>query len=449
MKNSFFNNPYLLYSPFLVLLILFVLKYSTNQIWGDEGYYLLFANNLLNGFYSPPAPDISLHYGPGYPLILAPFVAFNAPHILIKLVNPVFYFLSIIFLHKTLILVVNKKLAVIGSLFWALYYEAYYFMHRMHSEIFVAFLIVLLVYTTTIAFRNLKQPYKDKNIYFAGFLFGFIALTKVIFGYVILVILTGTIFFRIINKDNQRYKRAFAIAFIALITTAPYLAYTYKITNRLFYWGTTGGNNLYWLTNPSNNEYGMWLPDPDILDTTINKPSKTDLKNLGQLGTLDPFVFIPGAQDSVNLKHQEDFKEIKRYTGLERDDILKKMAIRNIKEHPIIFAKNCFCNIGRIIFNYPNAYMLQKPTNLVHFFANGIIVVFLIFCTIIFMINWNKTLFQIRFLFLISIIYLGGSVLGSAENRMFTIIVPFFIHFIAYTIQNSLHINYKFKPDFS
>ena len=92
------KNPWLLFLPFLVLYIIFVLIFPTTGHQGDEERYLMFANNLVNGFYSPPAPDINLTNGPGWPIILMPFIALGLPLITITIANAFFYYLSIIFL---------------------------------------------------------------------------------------------------------------------------------------------------------------------------------------------------------------------------------------------------------------------------------------------------------------------------------------------------------------
>jgi len=50
-------NPYLLFLPLLFLYIAIVLIFSKDVFQGDEGRYIGFAKNLIQGFYSPPAPN--------------------------------------------------------------------------------------------------------------------------------------------------------------------------------------------------------------------------------------------------------------------------------------------------------------------------------------------------------------------------------------------------------
>lgn len=76
MKNfKLIRNPFLLFSPFLLFFVVIgyldgsktVTGYimDNHLFTGDEGRYYTFAQNLLNGFYSPPAPNIDLWGGPG------------------------------------------------------------------------------------------------------------------------------------------------------------------------------------------------------------------------------------------------------------------------------------------------------------------------------------------------------------------------------------------------
>src|SRR5213595_1445136 len=111
------KNPYLLFSPFLIFFIVYVLIFVTDGHSGDEPRYLTYANNLIHGYYSPP--DVDLRNGPGYPIILVPFLALNLPLYFMTILNAVFHYLSIILLFKALQQVVSFKKALIVSLFWA------------------------------------------------------------------------------------------------------------------------------------------------------------------------------------------------------------------------------------------------------------------------------------------------------------------------------------------
>ena len=100
-----------------------------------------------------------------------------------------------------------------------------------------------------------------------------------------------------------------------------------------------------------------------------------------------------------------------------------------------------------MLFNYPYSYTIQKPETLLRLPLNGIIAVFMLFCLIPTFINWRKIIFPVRFMLFFTLLYLGGSIFGSAETRMFTVIVPILLFWIAYIIQKSIKIKLKFDEN--
>ena len=158
-------------------------------------------------------------------------------------------------------------------------------------------------------------------------------------------------------------------------------------------------------------------------------------------------IFVPGAEDSLRLHHQQDYNETYKYDGVELDDAFKRLAYKNIKSHPIKYLQNCVSNVGRMLFGYPNSYMIQKPGDLVRLPPNGIIAVLSLLCLLPTWRNWRKIDYSIRYLLFVALIYLGGSVLGSAEIRMFSIIAPVILLWIAYIIQKSIRVNLDFYKE--
>jgi 4-amino-4-deoxy-L-arabinose transferase-like glycosyltransferase len=440
------QNPYLIFLPFIFFYVGFVLIFNNDTLVGDENRFLLYAHNLTNGYYSPS--DITLGNGPGYPIIITPFVALDLPYLFIKLLNPVFYYFSIIFLFKSLQQIVSFRVALIFSLFWACYYNGFESMHLMYSEVFTYFLVSLLLFLLLKAFNTDTSDKKSKYIILSGFIMGYIILTKVIFGYVLLffIIVLGILW--ILNRSIVNYKRGLAILVVAFITVAPYLIYTYNLTGKLFYWSTTGGENLYWMSSHYEGEYGSWFAAPNkTTNFTSVRDSIDHSKESGYLDFINADNLIPGTGDSIKSRHQKYFDEIiqNSSTGVERDAMFKKIAIRKIKADPVGYLKNCFSNVGRILFNYPYSYSTQRPSTLLRFPLNGIIVLLMLFCIMPTLLNWRKLMFPIRFIFFFFFLYLGGSVLGTAEIRMFSIVVPMILFWIAYILQKSIRVKLRFS----
>lgn len=429
-KSSLLRNPYFLFLPFLLLYVVLTLMNQTDRLMGDEVRHVSFAKNLLHGFYSPPPPNVDLGVGPGYPIIIAPFIALKVPYLWIRLFNPIFYYLSIVFLFKTLSQIVSTRKTLLVCWFWGCYYIAFSLLYQILTEAFTIFLISLLSYFIVKAFKSENSKATKKYIYLAGLIMGYIALTKIIFGYVILFMLIVSGLLWLLNRKAANYRKGLLIMVVALLTTTPYLIYSYSLTGKVFYWGTQAGNNLYWMSSPATNEYGSWFPDL-VSSDSITAQEKNPLITFKS-------IFIPGTEDSLRSHHQQDFDEINRVDGVARDDAYKKIANNNIKSRPVKFLQNCFSNVGRILFGYPNSYMIQKPGDLIRFIPNGIIAVLSLLCLIPTLINWRKVNYSIRFLLFIALLYLGGSILGSAEIRMFSVIAPIILCWIAFIIEKSV-----------
>lgn len=442
IKNTKFNkNPFLLFLPFLILYVILIIIFAKNENYGDEIRYITYAKNLTHGFYSPVYPYIDLGNGPGYPLLITPLVALNAPLILIKLLNAIFFYFSIIFLFKALQQIVSYKFSLIFSLIWAFYPNQYEQIFYTLPEVLAPSLITLLIFAMVKAFKSADTKTARKYQYLAGFTFGYLILTKPIFGYLLIVlsIVMGVLW--VFNTQCISYKKSIVILLVAFIANVPYLGYTYHLTAKMFYWSSFGGNNLYWMSSQFEGEYGNYYTFPF-------SPSNDR---------------IPGSEKIIQLHHQKDFEEILKNpevkkanlsdgvlhdnlsNGIVQDDLFKKIAIQNIKSHPLKFLQNCISNAGRMLFNYPASYVLQKPSTLRRLPVNGTLIVFAMFCLIPTLINWKRLFFPIRFLLIFSFLYFGGSLLGSAGTRMFTLIVPILLIWIAYILSKSVKVKLKFE----
>src|ERR1035437_6497248 len=151
-KYQITKNPFLLFAPFLLLYIALVLIFPTHGVIEDEDRYLMFSEHLLHGFYSWPAPNIDIGSGPGYPILIMPFLALNLPLIFITLLNAILYYLSIILLFKSLQQIVSFRITLICCLFWACFFNSYENMTLILPETFTAFLISLLLFNVLVAF---------------------------------------------------------------------------------------------------------------------------------------------------------------------------------------------------------------------------------------------------------------------------------------------------------
>jgi len=441
--SSIAKKPYLLFLPLLIAYILFIIIKGNGALNGDELRYLRDARNLLKGSYSPPMPGITLFSGPGYPIVLALSFLLHVPVLGVKLLNAFFLYFSIVLLYKTLIHKVSLSKTLLCCLFWICYFSHYVYLRSMVSEIITPFVVTLLLFLLTKVFDS-EMPDTKRRRYtlLAGFVFGYLALIKVIFGYVILCMLAGSTVIWLTNRKSKNYRRAMVVLIAAFITVLPYLVYTYQLTGRALYWSSLGGNNLYWMSRYSEQESGSWFATPYVKGDSLafNTTGGAELKD-------EPYIIakegtLPGYPDSI-LKHDtENLKKIAKlkYNPLAQDDAFKEAAMENIKSHPMRFLQNCFSNIGRMLFNFPYSYTLQKSSTLFWLPLNGILVVLSFLCLIPALKNWRLIPYSIRFMLFVAVIYFGGSILGSAEIRMFTSIVPVLLVAIAYIIHKTVKI---------
>lgn len=416
---KFRKNPFLIFSPFLVFFIFYALIYHHDLLEGDESRYIMFAQNLLHGFYSPSAPDINLWNGPGYPIILIPFIALKLPLIYITLINAVFQYLSIVFLFKALHEILSFKKSILFSLFWAFCYSTYQYISMIYTETLMLFLISLLIYFIVNAFKNDRI---NKYVYLSGVILGYIVITKIIFGYVLQFFFLVSIILLIGKLRSSNYRKGVIIILIAILIFLPYLIYTYNLTGKFFYWGNSGGMSLYWMSSPYKNEYGGWNNENFTANLIDGNITNTDLL--------------------LKLNHQKDIDTVLKYKGVRKDDAYKQIAIRNIKNNPTKYFKNIISNISRLFFGFPEDYSLQRPLLKMWYFS--ILYSLMLYCLLVSLINWKKLPYYIRFIFAFIFTYLGLSSLVSAGNRQFVIIIPILLFWIAYILHKSLKFNLKF-----
>ena len=102
--NKFDWKEYLKFLPLLILYVGVTLVFNDSHFKGDEGRYINFTQNLLKGYYANPDTKSGfLWNGPGYPIILVPFVYFKLPLIFPKLLNTLLVFVGVVFLYKSLL----------------------------------------------------------------------------------------------------------------------------------------------------------------------------------------------------------------------------------------------------------------------------------------------------------------------------------------------------------
>ena len=407
-------------------------------LMGDEPRYLQYAQNLLQGYFSPKG-QVDLWSGPGYPLFIAAFMKMGFQVIGLRLLNAFLQYASIVVLFKTLQYWTTQQKAFWFSMAWACYYIAFKEMLYVYTEPLTSLLIILIAFSiskwcytftnknkasanstnTTAIFKSQDSFSKNESpfqqylqLIIAGILIGYLALVKIIFGYVILFCLIVFLLVWLIKRQKTNFQLAL-VFLIAFITTLPYLMYTKSITGRNFYWGNSGGMSLYWMSTPVASEYGDW--------------NDAKFRAYCDYNTSAPCNAALFAKN-----HQADYDAIYQLDGVARDDAFKQKAIENIKAHPLKYFQNILANTSRLFFAIPNSYQTLRIQNIFRIIPNVFVFLGFMYC-IIFGIRLRKQLTPALFLLLLMLFaYLGATLLVSAQQRQLYVVLPLIIIWFAW-----------------
>jgi hypothetical protein len=400
---------YLKLFPFLLIYIILIKFWVIpTNLSGDEIRYIMFSKNLLNGFYSPSFPNINLWNGPGYPIFITPLIALEIPFLGIRLLNGFLLYFSLILVYETILIYCSKRVALISTILVGSYFPAFQMLRFMITETLSWFLISLICFSFIKYWKH--NSISLKYLTLTAFSIAYLAMVKVIFGYVIIAMIVTAIVFYSIPKFRTSARKSLFTFGLSLIFCLPYLIYTYNLTNKPFYWTNSGSMSLYTMSTPYADELGDWSRFKELQTNPNHR------------------IFI----DSIaNLK------------PLERDNAFKTAAIKNIKEHPKKYIINYVANIGRLLFEYPFSNKKEDVNTLFYIFPSMFAIVFISIAMFISSIYFKLIPFEFFVLLLFFLTYLFGSTLVSAYSRMFNITLPFWILFSSYVFNNFISFGIK------
>lgn len=428
--NEQLKRPVLYFLPFLVIYVLLILFMDRNPLLGDGKRYLMFAENLCQGFYSPPE-RLNLWNGPGYPIFLMPFVALGLPLKSMVIANAFLLYGSAVYFFKACQFILPPRKAILAGVGLSFYLLiAFREMSIIAYEALSLFLICAFLYYLIRAYRTLKS----RDLWIAGFLIGYLVLTRVIFGYVLVVSLLVMGVALIISKEKKFIIKSISILAIGLLTTLPYLFYTFHLTGNIFYLGNSGGRQLYWMATPFPAEYGEFNR---VVPSSKNQGNQSEFPEINQLRL-----------QYLRQNHQAFFEEVGSLNELEKDAAFRNKALDYIKANPGKYLKNIVANFGRLFFGIPQSYSTQRVNVLFRIGLHSFLLVFMSICGVLSIFQWKLLSFPVRFVLTMAVIYLGGSLLVSATPRFFYIVVPLFAFWIIYVLEHLLVIKLKsYKND--
>jgi hypothetical protein len=331
----------------LAFFLAMALWQSKGDYEADGWRYIQNARNLMHGYFA--SPDTLMFWnGPGYPIFLVPFLALKLPLKLIYAANAAFMYLGIVHFQGAL------RLSGVGkrSLAYAYAMGLLLFLHgplmgMVMTESLSAYLACGAAYHYCRAARSGERL----HVALAGFHLGYLALTKVFFGYALeaSIPIAGAIWAwkrawaastaggpataRMESKTVEASTAgmastagiAAAACAIGLLVCMPYLAHTWHKTGKANFWGNAGGMQLYFMSMPEKEYFGDWLNFVAVIEHPEYFPNHVD--------------FI---------------RETIKLDWVAQDSVFKQAALRQYREHPRKAIDNWRANVNRMAFGFPN-----------------------------------------------------------------------------------------------
>ena len=437
-RIKIFSSPWGLTLPILLLFLVDIWIFGKNVPLSDGIRYWQTASDILDGFRNTPVLESWLLLnGPLYPLILALFKGIGFSVKASLFLNAAFLYVGFTYFLKTSLHFLNRKTAL-----WVTYILVFvdpflfYWGAKLYSEPLAILWVCLLLYLLT---KYHTSP-KRKILLQAAFIFCLLALTRVIFAYVLLAFISlGFLGYFLFKKEL--FKSLGKLGSYGLLFCLPYLFFTYNITNKVFYWSGNGGLLLYWTASPYKSDMGEWHTmriNHDHFAARYNAFSGLDSLYLRKVNE----VIIK----EINDNHREFAQSLSTTKDLvEYDDALKAKAFENIKEHPSSFLMNWFLNTGRLLVGIPHALYHKPPFSpfftLVNTVKSSFLLCFFLVAVGLFIRNFSVNNFHLVWMLLLLVIYLGGQSLLAVQSQRFLLpVYPLVMMFTALSFSSHLQL---------
>lgn len=412
------NLDWVVTLPILFTLLVVFSVLGKNIPLSDGIRYWETAGDFLNGFSQKKILEsYLLTNGPIYPLILSLFRGMGFGVKACILLNAVFLYTASVYFFKLLRNYLNFKKSLLFTYLLLLVDPfLFYWGAKLYSEPLSILFVCLFLYTAHLFFlKKLK-----KHLYLAALFLGLLALTRVIFGYVIPVLFSLYLILFILNKQKKIYLEFAKLHLVAFFITIPYLIFTYNITQKVFFWSDNGGMLLYWTASPHKTDLGEWHVFnfdylKDHLANRYNQFSGLDSIHLRNVNDL--------ILDKMKSDHTPFIDTLEGLNRLEFDSRLKEMALANIQNHPANFFRNWLLNTGRLMIGYPHALYFKPPYSPVFSLLNILkssLLLFLFLASILLYLlkksYWNHWL---TYVILFLGVFLGGQSLLAVQSQRF------------------------------
>lgn len=334
-------QPEVWLTPLLLLYVAWTVVNPDLGGAGDEGAFLAYAERLTHGDYaSEETADSYLWRGPGLPLMLVPFVALDAPVELARVVPALLLGGAALLFHRLLRLRLSERASLLGALALGLYVPFLRSLGYVQTEPVGIFLVVLAMYL----WARRSDAGGDRYLLGAGLALGALTLTRLEYGYVLTacLLIAGAVW---LKGRGRTARDAAAVCVVALALCVPWLAYTYALTDKPFYWSNAGSLSLYWMSGPTVDDLG----DPHDVNEVFRR-------------------------DELAV-HRPLFRRLRTMHPVAADEALGRVARENISQHPARFARNVVNNASRLLFDFPFSFQQESAKPLFYVVPNSLLLV--------------------------------------------------------------------------
>lgn len=435
--KKFLESPWGKTLPILILFFVNIIIFAKNVPLSDGIRYWKTASDILDGFQTTPILEsYFLLNGPLYPLILAFLKALGLSVKASIFFNAIFLYAGFTYFLKTAQDFLTSKTALLLT-YILVFIDPFlfYWGAKLYSEP----LAILLVCCSLNLISSYFKTFSNKTLIKTALLFCLLALTRVIFIYVLLVfILLGLIGHSIFK--NQKFKGLSKLGAYGILFCIPYLIFTYSITNKFFFMTANGGHLLYWISSPYEKDLGEWHTlqiNHDHFAARYNSFSGLDSLYLRKVNE----VII----SEINKDHKLFSQSLMDKNLLEKDEALKRKAFDNIYNYPKSFLNNWILNTGRLLVGTPHAMYYKPPYSpffsLLNTVKSSFVLCFLLISIGLFLVYMYKLKIFDMWLLLLIIIYLGGQSLLAVQSQRFLLpLYPVILLFISSMFKQTIQL---------
>ena len=291
---------------------------------GDELAYLRYATNLTHGQYAIPSQashGLYLWHGPGLPLVLAPLVALHASVRAMRLVGPLSLLLAGIFFWLFLRRWVSRWLALAGGVILALFPPYLRLLPHLFSEPLALMFLMAALW----ALGNAHESGRLRWTVASGVLFGFMVLTRVEDGWILLAGLAALAVIALWKRRRANLLNLICVA-VAVVVCLPWLAYTDSLAHKFPYWASSGGMSLYWMASTTPGNTGSWVDAEQVATSRHWLPDR-------------PL-----------------FQRVNSMPQVQADAELQRVSLRLIRRHPGVYLEHVADNLSRMVLGGPYSF---------------------------------------------------------------------------------------------